>query len=166
MEVRIDQAWAAGLFEGEGSITVLYSAKARRPKVQLSITSTDLDVLRRFRKVAGAGQVYGPYREGTKHRPQYSWRAHGFDLLSRLYDEWKAHLGKRRRERFEEVLAQKPDPYVRRNLSTRRLTNDEVLFARSLLRSGRSQAVIARTLDVSQETISALARGKTYKEVL
>jgi hypothetical protein len=48
-------AWAAGLFEGEG--TIVDSAGP----VQLRVKMTDLDVLERLLDVFGVGEIYGPY---------------------------------------------------------------------------------------------------------
>ena len=47
-------AWAAGLFEGEGCMTV----SGGRPFMRLN--STDEDTPRRFWEVVAAGKVYGP----------------------------------------------------------------------------------------------------------
>lgn len=54
MSWREEFAWAAGLFEGEGSITL-----APRPRLQMKMA--DEDVVRRFGEILGVGKVYGPY---------------------------------------------------------------------------------------------------------
>jgi hypothetical protein len=53
-------AWAAGLFEGEG--TIVDSAGP----VQLRVKMTDLDVLERLLDVFGVGEIYGPYESGSR----------------------------------------------------------------------------------------------------
>lgn len=160
----VEIAWAAGLFEGEGSLSVM-AKKGGRPAIQLSITSTDHDVLERFTVVVNAGKVYGPYRAKDKCKPQYQWRAHGWDLLQRLHDDWARFLGKRRRERFKAVLALRPARYVRTNLATRRLAINEVQDIRRRLLLGEAQRGIGATHRVSQTTISDIKLGNTYQEI-
>jgi hypothetical protein len=48
-------AWAAGLFEGEGSITV----SSGTPRLQMKLS--DAPVLVRFAEVVSVGKIYGPY---------------------------------------------------------------------------------------------------------
>ena len=52
----MERAWAAGLFEGEGSIS---SSAAQRPRLQLKMTNEES--VRRFASAMGVGKVYGPY---------------------------------------------------------------------------------------------------------
>ena len=69
-------AWAAGVFEGEGSFA--------RPsgRASLQITNCDKDVLHRFQQICG-GRVYGPYtyegKDGCRRKPFYQWNIEGFD---------------------------------------------------------------------------------------
>jgi hypothetical protein len=51
---RQDLAWAAGLLEGEGSITVCGGT----PRLGLKLS--DEEVLRRFAGILGVGKIYGP----------------------------------------------------------------------------------------------------------
>lgn len=96
-------AWAAGLFEGEGSI--IYARK----NIQLSMSTTDEDILRRFSAVVG-GKVYGPCRYTRRVKPGFykdvfHWRLNGIANVQtalRLFWPW---LGIRRRARAAECLA-------------------------------------------------------------
>ena len=61
-------AWAAGLFEGEGSIYPSGSG------VRLALKMTDEEPIRRFAKIVKRGSVYGPYSyerwsDGHKRKP-------------------------------------------------------------------------------------------------
>jgi len=65
-------AWAAGLFEGEGSIT------QSGGHVRLSLTMTDEEPIRRFVKIVRRGAVYGPYAyerwaDGHERKPFWTW---------------------------------------------------------------------------------------------
>jgi hypothetical protein len=86
--------WAAGLFEGEGSMTNSGGCLDVRLKM------TDEDVVRRFEEVVGYGTVYGPYNyeygDGIKRKPHWVWVALSYDALEVLDLLW-AWLGQRRR---------------------------------------------------------------------
>jgi hypothetical protein len=70
-------AWAAGLFEGEGTIT---HARRRSPGLLVAVTMTDEDVVRRFDEVVDRGKVYGPYSPPSyrdRWKPFWRWQATG-----------------------------------------------------------------------------------------
>jgi hypothetical protein len=54
-EWELGIAWAAGFFEGEGSVT------RHGTQFALQIKNTDLEPLERFRNAVEAGTIYGPY---------------------------------------------------------------------------------------------------------
>jgi hypothetical protein len=66
-----DIAWAAGLFEGEGSIFI--NNNNGRKYVLLNLSSTDRDVVEKFTAIMGCGKMYGPYVDKNPARPRYSW---------------------------------------------------------------------------------------------
>jgi hypothetical protein len=73
-KLTVQTAWAAGLFEGEGSFTTNVNKWKRYP--QASITMTDKDVLDRFAKIMKCGNVNGPYFDKRgKRKPKYIWQA-------------------------------------------------------------------------------------------
>jgi len=69
-------AWAAGLFEANGSAT----RQKRRP-VRLQLKMTARESVLRFRDAVDLGTVYGPYehiyKDGHARRPYYLWLADG-----------------------------------------------------------------------------------------
>lgn len=91
--------WAAGLFEGEGCLTL---SNGRDPHAQLKMT--DRDVVERFRVVMGFGSlhVHGP--SGLGRKPQWQWdtSTQGTQALIAMFWPW---LGERRRARAKEILA-------------------------------------------------------------
>ena len=89
-------AWAAGLFEGEGCLTVTDGQPVMR------LTSTDEDSPHRFYEIVGAGKVYGPYNQGPPRKPNWVWVAYAIDALLtiQLLSPW---LGNRRRARAAEL---------------------------------------------------------------
>lgn len=85
--------WAAGLFEGEGSVTVC----GGRRRLQMKMTMEES--VRRFHVAVGVGTVYGPYAHKSPDRhprsPFFMWVAEGADadeaveLLFPLLSEWR-----------------------------------------------------------------------------
>jgi hypothetical protein len=88
-------AWAAGLFDGEGSIT--HSDR----ELQLLLKNTDLEFVQRFDVIVARGRVYGPYqydyRDGHRRKPFWSWVAHG-DAAHDVVDLLAPWLSRRRLE--------------------------------------------------------------------
>lgn len=98
-------AWAAGLFEGEGSVSMYRTPMGSTPRLQL--TSTDEDVVRRFCSSVGLGRVHGPY-PGRKphHKLSWNWSVQNFERVQALLAMFWPRLGARRRSRAIEVLAE------------------------------------------------------------
>ena len=97
-------AWVAGLFEGEGCI-VMQSAP------QLSITSTDEDVIRRLYSIVQRGVVYGPYQPSRGGRkPWWRWSLYGWENTQWFYDHFGFYLLSRRSARLKSVLHRRPEP--------------------------------------------------------
>lgn len=73
-------AWAAGLFDGDGS-TCLAKHRSHRGHrtADVAITQASMagepEVLARFRDVVGVGRIYGPYASGVSHAPVYRYKA-------------------------------------------------------------------------------------------
>lgn len=92
-------AWAAGLFEGEGTITVC------RGRTRLAVKMTDEEAVRRFTSVIRTGKMYGPYgpyesQMGTL--PTYVWIAES-ESARRAANRMLPWLGDRCRERLSQV---------------------------------------------------------------
>jgi hypothetical protein len=98
-------AWAAGLFEGEGSIICATKSHG----VQLSLGSTDRDVIDRFVRMTG-GKIYGPYRPNGKRTPAnrkdiFQWKIQDTLRAQVLLREFWPYLGERRRAKAAEAIA-------------------------------------------------------------
>ena len=74
-------AWAAGLFEAEGSLSHHMPKGRRTPRATLDLSQKGADVipevLDRFRQVVECGQIFGPYRGYL-----YYWRTHDVALIA------------------------------------------------------------------------------------
>jgi hypothetical protein len=90
-------AWAAGLFEGEGTISHI-SRRRETLDLLVALRMTDEDVVRRFDEIVGRGKVYGPYlplSHGDRRKPFWHWVALG-DAGHVALDLIGAWLGTRR----------------------------------------------------------------------
>lgn len=109
MSLTTDVAWAAGLFEGEGSIV-----PSRR---RLSLEMTDEDVVRRFVAVVGYGNVHKVQRRNRvnrdNHHTIYKWDCAKWAVTERVLLAFLPHLGLRRRTKAYEMLANPAGPIGR-----------------------------------------------------
>jgi hypothetical protein len=107
---ELANAWAAGLFEGEGSIEINRGEERRANNVRLRLNTTDRDVLERFSAVAGVGSIRECRAPSlTTANPHWKtiwgWSMGQADECRRLLNEWLPHLGERRSMRALEALA-------------------------------------------------------------
>lgn len=71
-------AWAAGLFEGEGYITLAHRKRGTALGICLGMGMIDADVLERFRSVWQAGTIRGPQLKANR-KPLWTWRCYSFE---------------------------------------------------------------------------------------
>ena len=99
---RENLAWAAGLFEGEGSISI------KPQTAQLQLAMTDEDVVRKFHSIVGMGHVYDPYVDRrvwpTPRKPIWRWTVGGSRKCQALLAAFWCFLGNRRRAKAEEAI--------------------------------------------------------------
>ena len=73
MATKEELAYTAGLFDGEGSITLVRQKSNRSPSPQVAIASTDFEVLGWLQKRFGGSIVTKqPYK--INHSVSYDWR--------------------------------------------------------------------------------------------
>jgi hypothetical protein len=91
-------AWAAGIFEGEGCISI-HKANS---SVSLHVKMTDQDIVERFAKAVGVGHLERvSIRANTK--PLYGWCASSKAEVLAVLDRLQPYFGKRRTERADEA---------------------------------------------------------------
>ena len=102
-------AWAAGIFEGEGSITIRTLRphnRERHPAVIMQMNMTDEDVVREFFRIVEVGTLRGPYHSpsrGSKRKPIWFWSAAGKDVKP-LLQQFLPYLLSRRTVRALEAI--------------------------------------------------------------
>ena len=105
-----DLAYAAGLYEGEGSCVVnkctrTLSTGERKdyPIARLTIAMTDLEPLERFQEALGMGVIYGPYAKGA-HKPVYHCHIEGLEKVRQAAYRMMPWLSSRRKDQIMKVL--------------------------------------------------------------
>jgi hypothetical protein len=100
-------AWAAGLFEGEGTVRAVSNQKHPYASIRLQLRMTDEDVVKRFAEVVGCLRVNGPYtnRDGSLgNKPMWYWQTSRQDEVKRILIDFWPYLGKRRQAQAQEAL--------------------------------------------------------------
>lgn len=104
---EVETAWAAGLFEGEGSIVChKIINRANSYRVTLTMTMVDRDVVERFYHIVGVGSFLGPYkgqRDGNQEK--YVWQVQNFSGCLLILEKFLPYLGARRKEKAIETIA-------------------------------------------------------------
>jgi hypothetical protein len=102
-----DIAWAAGLFEGEGYITMFRMKAHVLHSIRLGIQMTDRDVLEKFCEIVECGKVGGPHRYSRPHhKPTYVWGIGNRTDVERILLAFLPWLGERRSAKAREMLAE------------------------------------------------------------
>jgi hypothetical protein len=102
-------AWAAGFFDGEGTIGVYGDPRWPQARMEIAQASafTAPDTLDRFRRIVGAGKVTGPriLRSPWSKLPQYRWWLTRFPEIERVVAMLYPYADVVRRERMAASLA-------------------------------------------------------------
>jgi hypothetical protein len=93
-------AWAAGLFEGEGTWQI-----TNKGYVQAALGMTDRDVVERFARIVDMGNVTRVHRPTQNRQDIWHWYIGSRRDVQRLALMFIPHLGERRRARALELLA-------------------------------------------------------------
>lgn len=99
--IKIDRAWAAGLFEGEGCITMTGKLKSPRLKLQM----TDFDIVRRFKRIVKCGNLCLAKFKNRKYKVQLVWFTGRKATVAKVLEMLMPYFGLRRRKRAKEVYA-------------------------------------------------------------
>lgn len=101
----VGAAWAAGFYEGEGSVGVARYPRSHTIRIQVrqsSKTEEPPEVLTRMREILGEGKVYGPYHQGKY--PTFSLNITGFPAVERILGRLWPYLGPVKREQAIRVF--------------------------------------------------------------
>ena len=106
-----EAAYVAGIVDGEGTITLTrtHRGEGRRPVV--SISSTELSLLRYIRSIVGAGRITGKVTTRNHHSPSFAYvisSRQALALLAQISGYLRAYKLQRCRLLLEEYLAVTP----------------------------------------------------------
>ena len=101
---REDRAWAAGFFDGEGSVSL-----AKNRWLRINIGQADPEPLERFRAAVGLGRVLGPYqhvptRGGYLPKPHWMWATNQYDEIETIAGVLWPWLSGPKRAQFARVF--------------------------------------------------------------
>lgn len=100
-------AWAAGFFDGEGSVGAYRSGgtASTRPRPMVQIAQTDPGVLQRFAAAVGVGRVTGPYDPKAKaSHPYWCFRIEGIEGVRHVAVALAPFLSDIKRKAFEDAI--------------------------------------------------------------
>lgn len=105
MNDQLSVAWAAGLFEGEGCMTMC--GVSRSPRLKLAMT--DFDVVNKFRSIVGVGWIsvmkFSNYKHGKPHyKDQLVWYVTNKKDIITVVDMFLPYFGNRRMQKAAEIL--------------------------------------------------------------
>lgn len=109
-------AWAAGLWDGEGSVCLLKHRSHEGHLVpEASVTQSSTagvpEVLTRIGSIGPTGFVYGPFPQEPPYSPVYRWKLFRIDEIRRLMDHlwpWLGPVKIAQAERVFSVLGSQP----------------------------------------------------------
>lgn len=163
---RENLAWLAGLLEGEGSFLF-----HRGKSLVIQMAMTDEDVVRRAHKIAGVGNVHGPYSRGD-FKPQWVFKCSDSKQAYALMVAVLPWLGSRRRQtviglvkRWKDWLEiGRPAAYRNRRVANRKVTDEmraRIAQEYNGVRWRQGQAaMLAAALGISTSTLSAVSKGR------
>lgn len=98
-------AWAAGFFDGEGTISQTTASGTSRRYLLLRIGHVDPRPLRRFAAAVGLGNVNGPYQQkkgGGRWSDFHAWQVAGTKAEA-VYIQLEPYLSEPRLEQYLRV---------------------------------------------------------------
>ncbi len=87
MPSELENAWAAGLLDGDGSVNLCPAGKEtafRKPMVV--VDSTDLEILEELQRLYG-GKLIEKRKQRSHHRQGWSWRVYGTENILAMLAE-------------------------------------------------------------------------------
>lgn len=92
---ELDLAWAAGLFDGEGSTSTLKAQRDKHIYLRASVAQKDRRVLDKFQKIVDCGKVYS-----QKSRIMHSWDCYRQDEVYSFLELLWPYISEQKREQI------------------------------------------------------------------
>lgn len=110
MSEETELAWAAGFFDGEGSVYIRHTKRHKGGNgkdyplltVEISVTQVRPEPLERFKKLFDFGKLGGPYKSSQKNaKPHYRWNTAGRPSVLKVAEALWPYLSIPKKEQFE-----------------------------------------------------------------
>ena len=166
---KVDLAWAAGFFDGEGTVRVCSFKKQgyrEYKKLSVSVAQCHREVLDRFLVIVRKGKVYGPYdnksRNGHKNNKPYFVYSITGKHSKEVIEKIRPWLGGVKREQADRALAEVEEydkhPKIPSGPKTK-LTPNEIEEIKALSRAGARSIDLAHIYNTSSTTIWGIKKG-------
>ncbi len=112
---EIELAWAAGFFDGEGSVRWARNTSGRGT-FTIQISQLDRETLDRFMAAVGVGKIHGPYTNGKRNNRAayiYSWRQSG-SLGVTAFNAMRPYLSSIKRAQGDAALLKHQENLIKR----------------------------------------------------
>jgi hypothetical protein len=97
--------WLVGIIEGEGSISCRYNKKSGYLCAELTVSSTDEDMVDRLDRLYPGKSTY--VRKYKNHyKEQYVWAVTSRQGIITIISTIYPYMGKRRKERIDQLLVE------------------------------------------------------------
>ena len=101
-------AWAAGFFDGEGSVRAKWNMKGprRNRAIHAIVGQREREPLDRFQAAVGVGKVYGPsYTQTRDGKPMWRWETGNRDYVHLVCWLLWPYLCSTKRNQFDNTFA-------------------------------------------------------------
>lgn len=116
MTQETELAWAAGFFDGEGSVFTRHTARHKGgttgkdyplTTVEMSMSQIRIEPIARFLKAVGVGKQAGPYQQkNVKGKPYWRWSTAGRPSAHRVLSILWPYLSLPKQEQAHRVWAE------------------------------------------------------------
>lgn len=156
---REQLAWAAGLFEGEGSFT--FQKRGKYVAIVAELGMTDEDRVRQFHDIIGVGNVTTHSKPVKSHwKTMYIWKTASFEGTQTVIAMLWSWLGPRRKTKAKEILS-----LWHEGKNVRRFTHADsttVMKTKELLASGVPARKVAKIVNRSYGFVNHIKYGRTH----
>lgn len=99
--------WAAGLFDGEGSIFASTATKANAPRLTIALVMTERDTVERFAQAVGIGYVTQVHEATEDRKAVYRWTLQGTNDVKAAFAKLEPYLSAQKHNQGRRALMQR-----------------------------------------------------------
>ncbi len=104
-----DLAWAAGFYDGEGSVSVTGSTlqyKEGRTSICISVGQVNREPLDKLTDIFGIGEIYGPYARGGTSQPIYLYKVYGYVNVQYVIAQMWSYISSAKKAQVRKAFTQ------------------------------------------------------------